>query len=358
MKRSNPQEWEFSLFYNTSKGLSNCFPIHTISLQRLFDVYQSPYLQEKSIELSTATDEEKVKIKSQLPFITYSGTYSYRNNESILHYNGNLLPLDIDKLPTKQDAIDLQFHLSLQQGCVISCVSPRGFGVKAFFYLGCEIELQNHYHTLKENVSLIAQELQIEEWEKYIDTAQFVQCQPYFIGWSKYSFFNLQAIPTEWKIEAVKKKEIKVTPPKRLKHISIPQSIEQKRIYKYIDKITNNLEDFFTNLNGNNRHPNIWRIGGVKNCLHYAPLMEGEVKQRLFNAVVGMYKDEQEAINVRAVISFNEIWKNTQKKDNEILEQIIKEEEKKRREEEKQQEEEEKKRLTEYSINQPNLTEQ
>lgn len=77
MKRTKPQEWEFSLFYNTTKGLSNCHPQQTISLQRLFDIYQSPYLQDKSIELSTATDEEKEKIKSQLPYITYSGVYSY-----------------------------------------------------------------------------------------------------------------------------------------------------------------------------------------------------------------------------------------------------------------------------------------
>lgn len=335
MKRTKPKEWEFSLFYST-KGLSNCHPQQTISLQRLFDIYQSPYLQDKSIELSTATDEEKEKIKSQLPYITYSGVYSYRNNESILQYNSNLLALDIDKLPAKQDAIALQFHLSLQQGCIISCVSPRGYGVKAFFYLGCEIELNNHYHTLKENVSLIAQELGIVEWEKHIDTAQFVQCQALFIGWNKHSFFNLQAIPTEWKLEEVKKKEMNVSLPTRMKHISIPHSIEQKRIYKYIDKITEKLEDLFFELNGNNRHPNIWRIGGVKNCIHYAPLMEGEVKQRLYNAVVGMYKDEQEAINVRAVISFNEIWKNTPQKDNSILEQIIKEEEAKRKLEEEE----------------------
>lgn len=348
MKRTKPQEWEFSLFYNTTKGLSNCHPQQTISLQRLFDIYQSPYLQDKSIELSTATDEEKEKIKSQLPYITYSGVYSYRNNESILQYNNNLLALDIDKLPTKQDAIDLQFHLSLQQGCIISCVSPRGKGVKAFFYLGCEIELKNHYHTLKENVSIIAQELGIVEWEKHIDTAQFVQCQALFIGWNKHSYFNLNAIPTEWKIEEVKKKEMSVSLPTRMKHISIPHSIEQKRIYKYIDKITEKLEDLFFELNGNNRHPNIWRIGGVKNCLHYAPLMEGEIKQRLYNAVVRMYKDEQEAINVRAVISFNAIWNNTDKEDNTILEQIIKEEEAKRKLEE---EEKNKKQLTEQSIN-------
>jgi hypothetical protein len=76
--------------------------------------------------------------------------------------------------------------------------------------------------------------------------------------------------------------------------------------------------------------------------------MEGEIKQRLYNAVVGMYKDEQEAINVRAVISFNAIWNNTDKEDNTILEQIIKEEEAKRKLEE---EEKNKKQLTEQSIN-------
>ena len=349
MKKTKPTEWEFSLFYNTSKGLSNCSPMKTISLQRVFEIYNSPYLQSKSIELTTATAEEKVKIKAQLPFVTYSGVYSYRNNESILSYNSTLLPLDIDKLPTKQHAIDLQFHLSNQQGCVMSIVSPRGFGVKAFFYLGCELELKNHYHTLKGNLSLIAQELDILEYgSSSIDTAQFVQCQPFFIGWNKHSYFNLNAIPTEWKIEEVQKKEISTAPPTREKHITEFNSTEQKRIYKYIDKITEKLEDYFFELNGNNRHPNIWRVGGIKKYLHYAPLMENQIKQRLFNAVVGMYESEQEAINVRAVISFNQIWENTDKEDNTILEQIIKEEEAKRKLEE---EEKNKKQLTEQSIN-------
>ena len=66
--------------------------------------------------------------------------------------------------------------------------------------------------------------------------------------------------------------------------------------------------------------------------------MENEIKQRLFNAVVGMYESEQDAINVRAVISFNQIWENTPRADNDLIEQIIKEEKNK-------------KELTEQSIN-------
>ena len=136
----------------------------------------------------------------------------------------------------------------------------------------------------------------------------------------------------------MQKKEISTAPPTREKYITEFNSTEQKRIHKYIDKITEKLEDYFFELNGSNRHPNIWRVGGIKKYLHYAPLMENEIKQRLFNAVVGMYESEQDAINVRAVISFNQIWENTPRADNDLIEQIIKEEKNK-------------KELTEQSIN-------
>jgi len=141
MKASNTKDWEFSLFYHPTKGLFNCTPYKSINLDKLFEIYQSPYLITKSNELKTASDEQKVLIKSLLPYFTYSGVFTYRNNESIVSYNSSLLPLDIDGL-SEQDAIQVQFNLSIQKGCVMSILSPRGKGVKALFFLGTSSTIQ------------------------------------------------------------------------------------------------------------------------------------------------------------------------------------------------------------------------
>jgi len=322
-KNITPSNWEFSLFFNTEKGLFNCTPYKTINLKRLFEIYQSPYLITKSKELSQASDEDKKVIKSQLPYITYSGTFSYRNNESLISYNSSLLPLDIDGLSI-EEAIKVQKILSEQPGCVMSIISPRGKGVKALIFLGVEVEFCNHYTTLTNNIEAIAKHLNIQEFESKIDPGQFKLCQPFFIAYSEYNFFNENATPTNWAIENFEKKVIEYKAPNTTNYT--PQtSIEQKRIYSYFNKIVSDLEKLFSDGKEGYRHSLIWRVGGVASSLHYAPYLHSEMKLRLFNAIVRMYKDEKEAKNTRAIKTFEDIWGNAQPKYNKIIEQIINE---------------------------------
>jgi hypothetical protein len=325
MNKSKIKDWGFSLFYNTDKGLHNCEPLQEINLWRLFAIYNSPHLATKSKELAIATDEQKEKIKAQLPYITPKGTFSYRNNASIKTYNSTLLPLDIDNLKSIDEAREVQWILSEQMGCVLSVVSPRGKGVKALFYLGSEIEMDNHYTILKEGIPQIAKYLDIEQWESNIDANQFKLCQPFFIGYSEYSFFNGNANPTGWYIENIPKKIIEYKPPLTINYTPSTTS-ELMRIEAYINDCCNRLENLFSNLGEGERHNNIWKVRGISGVTHYAPHLTSSIKQRLFFAVVGMYKSEQEARNRRALKTFEDCWSNAPQVNNDIIEEIIKDE--------------------------------
>ena len=328
MNKNLIEHWEFSLFYNTDKGLNNCNPLQTIDVERLFSIYNSKYLIDKSKELSTATNEQKDKIKAQLPYITTSGVFSYRSNINIQSYNCSLLPLDIDNLNSIDEAKEVQFILSTQRGCVLSVISPRGKGVKALIYLGCSIDMNNHYTTLKDNIPNIAKNLNIERWESNIDSGQFKLCQPFFIGYSEYSFFNGNAIPTGWYIENIPKKVIEYKPPITTNYTPSTTS-ELMRIEAYVLNECKRLESLLSTLGEGERHSNIWRVRSLNSILHYAPHLTSSIKNRLYCAVVGMYSSEQEARNRRAIKTFENCWENAPMINNDIIEQIIKDEQSK-----------------------------
>jgi len=319
-----PKEWEFSLFFNTKKGLNNTTPLGSIDLKRLIEIYKSNYLKRKSKELFKAkTDEEKQRIKSFLPYITPTGSYSYRNNESILSYNSSLLPLDIDEL-SKEDAVECQYILSMQRGCILSIISPRGGGVKALFYLGNEITQTNHYTILTENRDRIATLLDITQYKEHIDIAQNKLSQPFFIGYNSKSFFNENPLPTRWKIVNTEKKIIEHIPP-TLTNRTPTSSIEQKRISAYFDKLLAMDVNMFAGIQKGERHSNIWKVGGISSFIHYAPYLEEEMKSSLCYAVEKMYNSKEEFIKSRGEKTFNSSWEyglNNPKKNN-IIEQII-----------------------------------
>jgi hypothetical protein len=64
----------------------------------------------------------------------------------------------------------------------------------------------------------------------------------------------------------------------------------------------------------------------VASCLHYAPQLASEIKERLLTAVIWMYNDEQEAINERAIVTFERYWQRAANQSNSVIEEIIKDE--------------------------------
>lgn len=321
----SPNNWKFSLFFNVDKGLNNCTPSQTIGLKRLFEIYRSSYLVKQSLLLSQASEEDKVKLKNSLPYFTYSGTYSYRNTQSILTYNSSLLPLDIDGIST-QEAIAIQNTLSKQKGCVMSIISPRGKGVKALFCLGCEIDIRNHYNTLRDNITKIAKNLCINEYQDKIDIGQFKLPQAFFIAYSPYNYFNEEAIPTDWVIANIPKKVIEYKAP-TLTNRTPSNSEEEKRLYHYFLSLCKSYQGSFASLSKGERHNNIWRVGGLSKYIHYIPSFENEFKDIMLGTVKSMYDSEEEFIQSRAKKTFEICWEYgiREKANNTIIEQIISE---------------------------------
>ena len=318
-----PKEWEFSLFFDTQKGLYNTTPLGWINLQRLFEIYKSNYLKTKSKELFKAKDEEKQEKKSKLPYITPTGTFSYRNNESILSYNSSLLVLDIDNL-SKEDAIECQYILSMQRGCVLSIISPRGGGVKAMFYLSNEIILENHYTTLTENKDYIATFLGIPQYANKIDVGQNKLSQPFLIGYNTPCFFNENPNPTYWGIKNIEKKTFEHIPP-TFTNRTPTSSIEETRIKAYFDnQLMRDLESFALIQKGE-RHANIWRVGGMSSIIHYVPSLKEAMKREYLNLIKNLYDDEVEFKKSRAEKTFYSSWDYglNNPKNNKIIEQII-----------------------------------
>jgi hypothetical protein len=98
----------FSVFHS-DKGIFETNPkINNISFTRLLEIYQSPFVKDKTLELRKAilngTPTEQRALKNKLPFYTTNGSFTERNNASISQHNENLIALDIDGL-TESEAI-------------------------------------------------------------------------------------------------------------------------------------------------------------------------------------------------------------------------------------------------------------
>lgn len=327
MKKNTFKEWEFSLFFDPKRGIKAVVPKESIDLKRLISIYKSPHIKEKSEEVTKCTCEfEKAFKKLQLPFITPTGVYHYREGASCLSYNSSLLPLDIDNL-TKEDAVIVQSILSTQQGCILATISPRGEGVKALIHLSSEIDKENHYRVLHSNLHHIAKNLNIEQWSDKIDSMQFTLPQPFLIAYNEKSYFNEDAEPTQWSLVKIEEKKTEYIPP-TAKNNHPTSSIEMKRIHSYLINLCERVEAIFSIIQKGERHLNIWRVGGISSLLHYAPYLEPELKGRMFYAVETMYSSEREFISANGKKTLEDCWeygKNQPNKRNEVIELIIEE---------------------------------
>jgi hypothetical protein len=311
MMKNQNRELRFSLFHNETQGHFNVSPKKEIGLSELFAIYQSDYLKEKSIQLKDAVGVEKDELKKKLPFITPSGTFTQRKSEHLQHYNSFLLCLDIDNL-TETDAPRLRNHLSKLRGCLFTAVSPRMKGVKALFNVSCEIPLENRHKTLKSNIDNIANALGLSLIADKIDSAQFVLPQPFFLAYDKDAFY----LDTDETLTL----ELEPYVP------FIPEAIaftprafnSSTRIEKYIHTACTELVKFFAFCGEGSRHSNIIKVRALSSWTHYAPHLEHEIKDTLFNAVVSMYGDYQNANRNGAIRTFNECWETLPQLNNTI----------------------------------------
>lgn len=301
MEKTTPSEWRFSVFNDPNLGHKCVTPRASISLRQLFDAYQGDILKEQSKKLLEAqSKDERDALKMRLPFITPSGTFFYRNTNSIVTYNSTLLPLDIDNL-IEGDAERLRDYLSESDGCVMSVVSPRKKGVKALFYLSQRIPLLERYNTLKTNKNAICGHLGIDLIASHVDLAQWSTPQPFFLAADSNGFFNLNPQPLSIELEPY------IEPQVRPSFVSTTNIID-KRIDSYLVNAVDNIIEFFASCGEGERHRNIVKVTTIASWTHYAPHLKNDFEMTLLQGVVSMYGSVENAKQNNAINSFNQCW--------------------------------------------------
>ena len=310
---------KFSLFLDKQKGIESVVPKKTIDFKELVEVYKSAYLIDKTAELRNETNEAKRKaLKKELPFITSSGTFTYRNSKGIVHHNSNLCGLDIDNL-TEQTAIEVKAILAKNPAVLLATISPRGKGVKGLVLLSSPLTPEKRYQTLKTAKGALAFELGITEYLDNIDNAQFVLPQPFFLSHDASMYVNEQAQPLQITFVEI----VKTAKALNLKPVHVPKHA-LNRVETYLMNATKLLVNYIETKKVG-RHFAIGKIASLKSILHYAPHLESEIKVALWTAICNAYGTEQDAINEGALRSIKTIWSNSPDLENDTLNTIVNE---------------------------------
>ena len=308
----------FSLFYDIKKGIYTTTPIKQISFKRLIGIYKAEGVKKVTDELQKANDKDKPELKKLLPFITPYGTFNpTRKKECIESFNQSLICLDIDNV-SNSDARYIKELLSKQYSTLLCAISPRGRGVKAFILISDTIPLNECYNTLKLNKEYIARKTGLTKFVDHIDNAQFNITQPMFIAFDELLYYNELAEPLNIKLAEFSQPIIE-----RVKITNVPIHAKN-RIESYLINATNKLIEFFALCNEGNRHANIIKVQTIASWIHYAPGLESDLKQRLYNACCSMYGNEKEALKNGVKRAFDKAW-TTDNKANNSIELIINE---------------------------------
>ncbi|MDG1658873.1 MAG: BT4734/BF3469 family protein [Crocinitomicaceae bacterium] len=180
----------FSLFWQKGDNRRNVIPRKEITLTELVDIMDSKWLRDLS--------------KVERPYITPYGIFSKRNNESIKHFNNEIVCLDFDKLTPKQME-GIKWDLEWSPSTIFVAISPSGNGIKALIRIKHGFTPENLYQGLKENIQLF------EKHGATPDAMQFVLSQPMFLPYDENLYFNPYAIPLEGKLMQIKKEEPRET---------------------------------------------------------------------------------------------------------------------------------------------------
>lgn len=311
-----------SLFIGGKKAVN---PKKYILLSEVSKIAMSKEQQELTYKTIAETDSEKQQIlKAKSPFITPYGTFSYRNNESIITHNCHIVAFDFDQMQTIE-VIKLISILIANKSCVLCFKSPRQKGVKALFLISDAILLEKHYDTLKGNAAALLQAIGAIEFIKFLDNSQFVLCQPLYLSYDPNLYENSNAEPLQIKLIAPQETEFKSYPIREWSG-TISQN-KKSRILNYIIVATDILcmdLEFETGA----RHPNIAKVKGIAGLIKmYSLPIEAEIYERLENSIVIMYGSESEAKAGNAYKSMRDAWEAAEPLYNETIETILNEQE-------------------------------
>lgn len=294
-------EFNFS-FFTGGINVKNAKPVNNFSLKELIEYYKGEANQAASKglnnlfkELAAATDRDHKEgladlitaTKNSLPYFMAGGTFSVKNGAGLTAFNSNLICIDIDKLPSTQEAKEMRQHLSQQQGCLLAVLSPKRKGVKALFYISEETTAATLKETLAANKNTIAEAINVNA--ELIDTAQFSPYQACFIAYDPEGYFNAEAAPLQLSF----KKSGLLISAKPVSEIK-PSNLIAEGI---ILEDTQLLIKAFKEAKEGGRHLEIikvQRIAGLCKQYNVKAEFKEEVKNALQEAVISMYKNAEE----------------------------------------------------------------
>lgn len=320
-----PKDKQITLFIGGAKAVT---PKKVISFSDIPELALSDRQKELTAKIVAATDkDEKDTLKRQSPFVTPYGVFSYRNNQSIVEHNNNIVAFDFDGLESKAVAEKLKAILSASKSCLLCFISPRQRGVKAIFLINDTIPLSNHYQTLKANEANLLQAIGAIDYLDKNDLSQFKLSQPLFLAYDGDLYYNdkpeplniqlITGIEPERKYFAVREWDSSILERKKF------------RILKYVDNAVSKLCLDFENVDGA-RHPNIIKVQAIASLiLSYNLPNEQGIYDRLENSVIDMYGGVSEARAGNAFNSFKDAWNNAKAKQNDTIEAILNESENK-----------------------------
>jgi len=186
------KELRFTVFdaRNGVSGALQTRPTRTFNFNELLDYYNSPENKELcQAILNAPTPEAKKKLKAKQSYYTPYGTFSYRENKSILEKN-NIVSIDIDELKDKQEAIAVRNKLAEHPSILFALLSTRGEGVKAMMRIN-PIDAKQSQIQLREIFKPYLQSyLKLDKPDKQIDTAQFTLSQPCYFSYDPDAYVN------------------------------------------------------------------------------------------------------------------------------------------------------------------------
>lgn len=304
------EKLKFSLF--VGNGIYNTDPKREINFKQLVEILESDQLKLLSKQIRDCLDPKiRKSLKMQLPYITTYGTFTKRNNDSIVHFNNNLVAFDFDDLDL--DSIDFIKSKCRKSSNVLYCgKSPRSNGVKILMLVNHEFTTRNH----RENLLIYAEEIQkdlgIEEFE--CDIAQFTLSQPYFISHDIDSHINFEAVATNGTYKEKQKEKIElplrtfIGNTSRIDHVLVGMLIKKCSYIKAESK------------KGHRIIQNCIKLVGTMK--HYNNDLESQFFEYLENAFIYLYGSEKEYLAYNGKTTLESVFKTADHRNDELLDKL------------------------------------
>ena len=279
---------QFSVFepLNGKFGATQTRPTRTFNFNELLDYYNSPENKELCQAILNAPNQDiKDALKAKQSYYTPYGTFSYRENKSILEKN-NIVSIDIDELKDKKEAIEIRNKLAEHPSILFALLSTRGEGVKAMMRIN-PIDAKQSQIQLREIFKPYLQSyLKLDNPDDQIDTAQFTLSQPCYFSYDADIYINKDATVLDLEFD-YKEPERPVFIP-----TAVPLGADTK-IDAYIKKVLENKLNLLTSSGA--RHHKLAYIKQLAVLNHYAPHLENEIIETFISAGERMYNSNEKA---------------------------------------------------------------